>query len=124
MEVARISRCMINRSKLLDYQSICQIKTIMFEAGNEEKALQAAQTGCTKLESWFVLNGSDDDARQWLYTDIPQHYVYVDSKWKTRQRGSDKIVSRMYTVSIKDEERFYLRMLLLHLPGATCFESL
>lgn len=34
------------------------------------------------------------------------------------------IVSRMYTVSLRDEERFYLRLLLLHIPGATSFESL
>ena len=30
----------------------------------------------------------------------------------------------MYTVSVKDEERFYLRVLLLHVRGVTCFEQL
>ena len=30
----------------------------------------------------------------------------------------------MYTVSVKDEERFYLRMLLLHVPGTISYESL
>ncbi|CAF4461989.1 unnamed protein product, partial [Didymodactylos carnosus] len=30
----------------------------------------------------------------------------------------------MYTVSFKDEERFYLRLLLLHVRGATSFESI
>ena len=30
----------------------------------------------------------------------------------------------MYTVSVKEEERFYLRILLLHVPGATSFEFL
>ncbi|MFN9980396.1 MAG: hypothetical protein ACK53Y_10800, partial [bacterium] len=84
----------------------------------------AASTGSTLLESWFSLNSRDPDASQWLYTEIPQHYVYAQGSWKKRQRGGDKIVSRMYTVSIKDEERFYLRMLLLHVKGATSFDSL
>ena len=30
----------------------------------------------------------------------------------------------MYSVSIRDSERYYLRMLLCHVPGATCFEDL
>ncbi|CAF1134951.1 unnamed protein product, partial [Didymodactylos carnosus] len=30
----------------------------------------------------------------------------------------------MYSVSFKDEERFYLRLLLLHVRGATSFESI
>lgn len=34
------------------------------------------------------------------------------------------IDARMYTVSPKNEERFYLRILLLHVPGATNFEEL
>ena len=84
----------------------------------------SAQTTSTKLESWFHLNADDPEARQWLYTDIPNHYVYVRNKWKKRQRGGDKIVARMYTVSLKEEERFYLRILLLHVPGATSFQSI
>ena len=34
------------------------------------------------------------------------------------------MVARMFTVSLKDEERFYLRLLLLHVRGATSFEFL
>ncbi len=97
---------------------------IIFEEGNEEEALLAARTGRTKLESWFLLNINDASAREYLYTDIPLHYVYVRNNWQKRQRGENKIVARMYTVSVKDEERFYLRLLLLHVPGATSFESL
>ena len=59
-----------------------------------------------------------------LYSDIPYNYVYNNNNWKRRQRGGNKILARMYTVSVKDEERFYLRLLLLHVPGATSFEFL
>ncbi|KMQ89177.1 hypothetical protein RF55_11214 [Lasius niger] len=44
--------------------------------------------------------------------------------WKPRQKGGDKIILRLYTVSIKDTERFYLRLLLLHVAGAKRFENL
>lgn len=40
------------------------------------------------------------------------------------KKGGDKIISRLYTVSIKDIERFYLRLLLLHVAGAKRFEDL
>src|SRR5277367_1607241 len=97
---------------------------IVFREGHEEEALEAARTGRTKLESWFELNKNDTDARSILYADIPHDYVYVKNKWQRRQRGGNKIIPRMYTVGIKDVERFYLRLLLLHVPGATSYESL
>lgn len=52
------------------------------------------------------------------------HYIYEQTSWKRRKRGENKIVPRMYTVSLKDEERFYLRLLLLHVKGARNFEDL
>lgn len=97
---------------------------ITFEEGNEEEAIIAAQTGTTKLESWFRLNATDPTAHQFLYTEIPIHFVYIRNNWQRRQRGGDKIVPRMYTVSPRDEERFYLRTLLLHVRGSESFEAL
>ena len=44
--------------------------------------------------------------------------------WQPRQRGADKIISRLYTVSPKDVERFCLRILLLHVKGAFSFSQL
>src|SRR5580765_5147656 len=71
-------------------------------------------------------NGKKKNAVQFLYTDIPYHYVYdkKETKWKSRKKGGEKIISRLYTVSIKDIERFYLRLLLLHVAGAKRFEDL
>ncbi|XP_063781211.1 uncharacterized protein LOC134929546 [Pseudophryne corroboree] len=99
-------------------------QTIIFEQGNENEALLAAQTGRTKLESWFDLNSNNPQAQQWLYSEIPQHYVYTHGNWQERQRGGENIVARLYTVSLKNEERFYLRILLLHVHGAISFHSL
>lgn len=99
-------------------------QTVFFEQGNETAALLISKD--TMLESWFKLNTKDPVANQWLYTEIPEHYVY-DGKnriWKTRQRGGDKVIARMHTVSVKDEELFYLRILILHIRGAKSFEHI
>lgn len=97
---------------------------LVFEEGREEDAVAAARTKRTKLESWFELNRVDEEAQQLLYTEIPYHYTYKDSKWQKRQRGGNSIVPRMYTVALKDEERYFLRLLLLHVRGAVSFESI
>ncbi|KMQ83024.1 hypothetical protein RF55_21155 [Lasius niger] len=98
---------------------------VHFRAGNEEQAAQRELTRDTTLTAWFKLNQSDKNAVHFLYTDIPFHYVYEKkTKWKPCQKSSDKIISRLYTVSIKDNKKFYLRLLLLHVVGAKCFENL
>lgn len=80
----------------------------------------------TKLEAWFQLNQNDDNANDLLYNEIPVNYVFDDKLyiWKPRKKGKDRIIARMYAVSLKDEERFYLRLLLLHVRGATSYECL
>ncbi|KMQ87777.1 hypothetical protein RF55_12854 [Lasius niger] len=99
---------------------------VYFRAGNEEQAAERELNRDTMLTAWFKLNQTDENAVQFLYTDIPYHYVYdkKETKWKPRKKGSEKIISRLYTVSIKDIERFYLRLLLLHVAGAKSFEDL
>ncbi|XP_071577023.1 uncharacterized protein [Temnothorax nylanderi] len=99
---------------------------VYFRAGNEEQAAQRELNRDTTLTAWFKLNQSDENAVHFLYTDIPSHYIYEkkETKWKLRKKGAEKIISRLYTVSIKDTERFYLRLLLLHVKGAKCFEDM
>lgn len=77
------------------------------------------------LTAWFHLNTKDFSAKQYVYTEFPHHNVYNSNKrqWKTCQRHH-KIVSHMYSVNPKDEKRFFLRLLLLHVPGATNYDEL
>ena len=96
---------------------------VVFEEGQEELALDSANIRGTALTKYFELNRNDADARSFLYTEIPFHYVYEKGEWRKRKQGGNKIVPRMYTVSLADKERFYLRLLLLHVKGATCFED-
>ena len=99
---------------------------VYFTEGNEEDALNQAETRKTRLTAWFKLNEDDGHAQQFLYTQIPYHYVFNKGtcKWKSRKQGENKIIPRMYSVSPRDIERFHLRLLLLHVPGAISFEDL
>ncbi|XP_057305225.1 ATP-dependent DNA helicase PIF1-like [Hydractinia symbiolongicarpus] len=97
---------------------------VYFRAGNEAAALERADEHDTHLTAWFKLNQRNVAAREHLYANIPYHFVFKEHAWCTRQRGGEKIVSRLYSAQPSEGERFYLRILLLHVPGATSFESL
>ncbi|XP_072047483.1 uncharacterized protein [Amphiura filiformis] len=99
---------------------------VYFHRGQEEEALDRATVQHTHLTAWFQLNQDDDTAAQHLYSDIPQHYVFNSStkKWQPRKRKNKQVIARMYSASPRHQERFYLRLLLLHKPGATNFENL
>lgn len=98
-------------------------QTVLFREGQEQIAAQNAQQ--TKLLAFFQLNRIDWRAREYKYSEIPLYYVWIDAqkKWQQRQRGGDKIVTRMYIVSPKNIELFHLRLLLLHVVGPQSFED-
>ena len=59
----------------------------------ENLAAQVAEPRDTQLTAFFKLNQSDPLARQHLYADLPQHYVF-DKKarvWNPRQRQPNKV---------------------------------
>jgi len=96
---------------------------IIFNEGNEHEAALRAVDAKTTLLAWFDLNATDENAKKFTYVQIPYNYTYAKGEWKKRQKNC-KIVSRMYNVSPKDIERYALRVLLLHVKGATSFESI
>ncbi|XP_076038426.1 uncharacterized protein LOC143023700 [Oratosquilla oratoria] len=51
------------------------------------------------------------------------HEVDCSNTWTRRQRHR-QIVTRMYSASPRNAEKFHLRILLLHVPGATSFDDL
>lgn len=79
----------------------------------------------TILTSWFKLNERDEHARQYLYTEIANHCTYNSRTRTWTRRGSSQIaVGRLYFVQPRDVERFALRLLLLHVRGATSYRYL
>ncbi|XP_057290909.1 uncharacterized protein LOC130613606 [Hydractinia symbiolongicarpus] len=99
---------------------------VHFQPDQVEEAVNRAANQATKLTAWFVLNGENHNARQYLYPDIPLHFVFNNDRkaWTPRRNFNLKIVSRMYSVSPRAGELFYLRMLLLHTCGAKSYEDL
>ena len=44
--------------------------------------------------------------------------------WNRRKETKKPILSRMYLVNPKDRQRYFIRLLLLHVKGATSLENL
>ena len=101
-------------------------QNVIFREGFEREALARSDTRKTKLDGFFELNRLHSEARQYLYSEIPLYYTWkTDShEWSARVRGSPKVIGRIYNISPKQEELFYLRMLLLHVPGVQSYEDL
>ncbi|KAJ8972644.1 hypothetical protein NQ317_003239 [Molorchus minor] len=99
-------------------------QVVRFRPGFEQQALDRHET--TPLTGWFELNRMNIRARQYLYTEIPLHFVWQSAqrRWTDRRRGGDKIVVRLFNVNGRNQELFCLRLLLLHVRGAQSYEDL
>ena len=100
---------------------------VYFREGGEEEAADQSRERNTHLLAWFALNRDDPNAHGLLYTEVPlwYHFDTKERKWKKRKRKvSPFTLVRMHSASPKDVERFYLRLLLFHVRGATSFEDL
>ncbi|KAJ8976679.1 hypothetical protein NQ317_004763 [Molorchus minor] len=100
------------------------MRPLTSETSFEQQALDIHET--TQLTAWFTLNQNDLQARQYLYTEIPLHYVWQSAQrhWRQRLRGAASIVVRLYAVNYRNQELYCLRLLLLHVRGALSFENL
>ncbi|CAF1361102.1 unnamed protein product [Rotaria sordida] len=65
------SHAIIRLAVHLPYQ-----QPVYFAEGNERQALERAASKDTTLTAWFQLNSKNPDARQYLYHDIPHHFVF------------------------------------------------
>ncbi|KAJ9562714.1 LOW QUALITY PROTEIN: hypothetical protein OSB04_007874 [Centaurea solstitialis] len=76
------------------------------------------------LTAFFERNKTDFRARQYLYKDFPNHYTWNASSriWNPRRHGSMR--GRLVSANPARGERYYLRLLLSHISGPTCFEDL
>lgn len=98
-----------------------QQHNVIYEEGNEEVALEKKQTALTV---YFNLNKIDPVARNILYKNIPQHYRLDVKKTWIKRKKNEQVIGRVCSISPKDSERFYLKLLLNFIPGATCYNDL
>ncbi|GFW48878.1 uncharacterized protein TNCV_3900761 [Trichonephila clavipes] len=78
----------------------------------------------------------ENGQRTLVYGDVPRYFTWNKSskKWEPRKQGKPhpsitgifkaKTLGRLYTVHPKQRECFYLRLLLVNVPGPTSFEFL
>jgi hypothetical protein len=99
-------------------------QSVVFQEDDVHAALVQAANKLTTLTAWFQLNEEDSSANQYLYTQVPEQYTFFRGRWSLRKRGGESVIGRMYSVNVKDSERYFLRTLLLHVHGATSFEYL
>lgn len=103
----------------------------------EELRALAEKTERSQLQQWFALNkrerrnpgGYEEGtaAPDLLYTEIPRYYRWDQEtlQWIRRKNTSKMFptVSRMYTVHVKDRERYYFRRLLFYVRGPISFDD-
>jgi len=101
-------------------------QNVVFREGHEHDALSKAQGRKTPLEAWYALNRSvpvGHATRQIRYADMPSHFVWDSGacSWNARRRGPRRgqALGRMFNVKPTAGELYHLRLLLLHVPGAT-----
>ena len=103
-------------------------QSLVFRKGDEQKIASTAATTNTTLTAWFKLNQKDATAKQWLYSEIPEHYTWdlKNKAWKKRvsTAAMSKVIGRLHGATPAEQDRFYLYLLLLHRRGIESFEAL
>ena len=99
-------------------------QNLYFIEGEEEARL--SKNIDSTLTACFKLNQENINAKQYLYTETHDHFVYNVSKknWTPRQKFNKPVLCSMYFVYTKKRELYFLRLLLLHVPGETLSENL
>ena len=102
----------------------------------EDTALERASGDPPKttLTEFFALCRVDSFARTLLYADVPKYYTWNNKSWSRRKQGTDvagfpgvkeaHVLGRVYTINPRQEECFYLRLLLHHIRGPQSFAEL
>nr|XP_027086673.1 uncharacterized protein LOC113708416 [Coffea arabica] len=80
----------------------------------------------TMLTQFFRMNKTNATAQnlKCLYRDFPQHFVWTPKTKTWSERSRRTVIGRLVTVEPREGERYYLRLLLTHIPGPTSFDDL
>ena len=101
-------------------------QSITFQDGdNLQSIVNHTNKSMTTLTAWFQENLENIAAHEFKYIDFPLHYTWnkAHNKWYPRRTATGAI-GRLYMVQPSEGERYYLRILLTHIKGATSFNDL
>jgi len=111
------------------------VERLQYHLPNEQMVLfrddddvQEVATGSaisrTMLTEWFKTNQESEVARSLMFDQFPQQWVWNRKlkRWTLRKQGF--AIGRMYYAHPTSGERYYLRMLLNCVKGATSYEHL
>ena len=88
----------------------------------------------TTFSEFFALCHVDNFARTLLYVDVPEYYTWNNKSWQRRKEGAvvagyldvkqAQVLGRVYTISPRQGECFYLHLLLHSIKGPWSFTDL
>jgi hypothetical protein len=77
------------------------------------------------LTAYFDANRLHEEARRILYRDFPEHFTWqTDGKFWQKRKNSIFQVGRVISAHPAEGERYFLRVLLNNVAGATSYEDL
>nr|KAJ0216741.1 hypothetical protein LSAT_V11C300144770 [Lactuca sativa] len=76
------------------------------------------------LTAFFLKNKEDMRARECKYRDFPKKFTWDPKSHRWNHRKLGLMRGRLVSANPAEGERYYLRLLLLHISGPTCFEDL
>ncbi|XP_073152577.1 uncharacterized protein [Henckelia pumila] len=91
---------------------------------NLQNVLNFGYVGKTMLIEYFSTCCANIEARQYLYSEFPCHFVWDsrEKSWNRRKQG--KVIGRVNASNTIEGERYYLCLLLLHVRGPTSYDDL
>uniref|UniRef100_A0A914IF13 ATP-dependent DNA helicase n=1 Tax=Globodera rostochiensis TaxID=31243 RepID=A0A914IF13_GLORO len=104
--------------KLITGEQICYFDENMMEEEIRDKINNGSE-----LLAYFELNKTNVLAKTLLYHQIPEKFCLKKGKWIERKAHFNTI-GRMVKVSPAEPERYHLRLLLLHVKGASSYDEL
>jgi hypothetical protein len=96
-------------------------QSVIFQEG-ENISTVLEKSSHTKLTCYFETCANDPNLNL-RYIDFSKHFVWNSGNWQPKKKGGEKVILRMYMCSPSDKERFYLRMLLMQIRGATSYKD-
>ena len=102
-------------------------QNIVFREGEAMDALEKVKD--TTLMAFFKFNSTEAEARRMKYQDFPKFCTFSDNSWHWRKVQPEdnevpRTIGRINAVSPAQGERYFLRMMLTHTTGATCYTDL